>query len=370
MSEGYLATSGQSEHLKATIVPAHFCLSCSPLSTGEVAIPQVRHRFSESRTIADLRNTTPSLVLRLVSYCDINLNMLNILVDPSNERKIVDFRKLGFCDVLVLGRYHYAYVHKPLETHTHGNMFEICMLDEGTQTYVVEGHEFRLKGGDVLITFPNEKHGSGDNLENRGRLYWMLVKAPARNERFLNLTPRHGQALVQSLLAVKSRNFKGSPLLKYYLERIFDAYDSDHTPLQHAELKNWMLRFLLDVLADSVRFAESRITPAIRRVVEFIKGHLHDDFPSLEELAGLARLSLPRFKARFKQETGTSPGSYLMMERMREAQKLMVSTRQSVTDIGFELGFSTSQYFATVFKRYTGQTPKQFRLHHGPSRPQ
>ncbi|MDD4870064.1 MAG: AraC family transcriptional regulator [Kiritimatiellae bacterium] len=289
--------------------------------------------------------------------------MLNILVDPSNDRKIVDFRKLGFRDVLVLGRYNYAYAHKPLKKHSHGNMLEICLLDEGTQPYVVEGREYGLKGGDVMLTFPNEVHGSGDNPENRGRLYWMLIRVPGRKERFLNLAPVEGQSLVRGLLAIKSRHFKGHRMLKYYLERIFQAYDSDHSPLRHAEMKNWMVRFLLDVLADAKRLSESRISYSIKRVLDHIHQNLHGEFPSLEELAAMANLSLPRFKARFKQETGISPGNYIMTKKIEEARTLLSTARKPVTDTGLDLGFSSSQYFATVFKRYMGQTPTQFQRH-------
>ena len=62
--------------------------------------------------------------------------MLNVLIDPSDERKIADFRKLGMKDMLTLGRYQYTSARSPLKKHTHGNMFEICLLDEGVQTYI------------------------------------------------------------------------------------------------------------------------------------------------------------------------------------------------------------------------------------------
>lgn len=287
--------------------------------------------------------------------------MLNVLIDPSNERKIVDFRKLGFRDVFVLGRSNYAYTHAPLKNHSHGNMLEICLLDGGTQPYVVERKEYELKGGDIMLTLPDEIHGTGNNPLNRGRLYWMLIRVPGRKERFLNLAPADGHALVRGLMAIKVRHFKGRRILKYYLERIFETHDSSRTSLQCAEIRNWMLRFLLDVLADAKRLSESRISYSINRVLDHIHQNLHGEFPSLEKLAAMAKLSLPRFKVRFKQETGISPGSYIMTKKIEEARILLSTCEKTVTDTGFELGFSSSQYFATVFKRYAGQTPTQFR---------
>jgi AraC-like DNA-binding protein len=48
------------------------------------------------------------------------------------------------------------------------------------------------------------------------------------------------------------------------------------------------------------------------------------------------------------------------------AAELLRTTRRSVTDIAFDVGFSSSQYFATVFRRYTTLSPAEYR--HPPRR--
>jgi AraC-like DNA-binding protein len=287
--------------------------------------------------------------------------MFNVLVDPSSERKIIDLRKLRFRDIYVLGRYNYAYAHKPLEKHSHGKMIEICLQDEGTQPYRVGANSYCLKGGDILLTFPNEVHGSGGAPLNRGRLYWILIRIPGKNERFLNLPAAESRTLVNGLLSVRHRHFKGRRILKYYLERIFEVHDSGEPSMREAEIKNWALRFLLDVLADASQYAKSRISFQIGQALDHIRQNARTDFVPLEKLASVAKLSLPRFKARFKQETGFTPHNYIMLQKIEEAKNAVTGSKRSVTEIGTDLGFASSQYFATVFKRYTGKTPKEFR---------
>jgi hypothetical protein len=48
--------------------------------------------------------------------------------------------------------------------------------------------------------------------------------------------------------------------------------------------------------------------------------------------------------------------------RIAVAEKRLALRRDSVTEIALELGFSSSQYFATVFKRFTGMTPGGSRI--------
>ena len=287
--------------------------------------------------------------------------MLNILIDPSRERKIADLRTLGMRDVMTLGRYRYAHAHRPLEQHTHGDMFEICLLDEGVQPYMVAGRKFVLRGGDVLVTFPNEVHGTGRSPENRGRLYWLLVRMPGRRERFLNLPPPQGQRLVRALLSLSPRHFRAPRHLKAHLERIFEAFEREADPFRLADIQNWALRFILDTLRAAPARAVHPLSAAIRRALAYEEEHLSDGGLWIPELAAAAGLSVSHFKAQFKREVGLTPGNHLVQRRIERAQALLRASAASITNVAMQTGFASSQYFATAFKRYTGLTPGQYR---------
>ncbi len=287
--------------------------------------------------------------------------MLNILVDPSEQRKIADFRLLGFTDLMVLGRYQYSQAHEGLSEHTHGDMFEICLLDEGEQSYTVERRHYLLRGGDLLVVLPNERHSTGPAPENRGRLYWLLIRVPRKNERFLNLPSTFGREIVDALRGVPMRHFCVSHHLKGHLEKMFSVFDAPETPFRTAELQNWALRFVLDVLHDARKQSQRPIHYAIRNVQAHVRTHLTDADLSLAELAAVAKLSLSHFKAQFKREVGIAPRNFIVLEKIKRAKELLRSTATPVTEIGSALGFSSSQYFATVFKKQTGATPVEYR---------
>ncbi len=75
----------------------------------------------------------------------------------------------------------------------------------------------------------------------------------------------------------------------------------------------------------------------------------------------MAHLSLSRFKARFKNEVGLPPADFIMRGKIERARQLLAAGDLSVTQIAMRLGFSSTQYFATAFKRHTGKTPSQAR---------
>ena len=84
-------------------------------------------------------------------------------------------------------------------------------------------------------------------------------------------------------------------------------------------------------------------------------------FKNIESMAALAGLSPNRFINQFKSYTGFSPMDYLNREKLQRAKLMLADQDRSITDIAMELDFSTTQYFATMFKKYTGMTPTQFR---------
>lgn len=287
--------------------------------------------------------------------------MDEVLVNPSADRQILDFRLLGFDDVLVLGRYEYARAHATLENHRHSKMIEICLLESGKQVYVVEGKEHTLLGGDVFITYPGEVHGTGGHPEEKGVLFWLLIQTPGPHDRFLALPSSQGKLILDQLLHHTPRQFKGNAELKRLLNRIFKVHTNTDNPLRAADVQNLLLRFMLDMLTCARRLERSEPSEPIREIMTFIDAHL-DEMIGLDVLADRINLSLSRFKMRFKKEVGIPPADYIMRRKVEYAKRLLESRRRSITDIAMKLGFSSSQYLATVFKRYIGCTPSEFRM--------
>jgi AraC-like DNA-binding protein len=82
---------------------------------------------------------------------------------------------------------------------------------------------------------------------------------------------------------------------------------------------------------------------------------------SLVALSKLAGLSPSHLTALFVHEVGLSPHQYLLGERIRRAKELLRGTDRPVTELALELGFSSSQHFAKMFKRVAGTTALEYR---------
>ncbi len=62
----------------------------------------------------------------------------------------------------------------------------------------------------------------------------------------------------------------------------------------------------------------------------------------------------------FKAAYGVSPKQYQVAARIREAKRMLAGGDTSITETAMELGFSSSQHFATQFREFTGTTPRAF----------
>lgn len=99
-----------------------------------------------------------------------------------------------------------------------------------------------------------------------------------------------------------------------------------------------------------------RLKPAI----DFIEENFDKPF-SIEQLAKLCNYSEPRFFSLFKETTGVTPIVYKHNTAIQHALKYLSETSLSIEQISNKLGFSSSNYFRTVFFKYTGKTPKEIR---------
>jgi AraC-like DNA-binding protein len=277
----------------------------------------------------------------------------------AGERRILNLRELGIPDVPLVGRYEYHYAHPGLRTHTHPSAIEICYLARGKQTYRIGERQYHLVGGDLFVTVPGELHDTAGQPEDAGILYWINLRIPRRGGSLLGLPARDSVLLVEKLLDLPKRHFSGSVKLKMILDDVFEVYDRPDDPLKRVGMINLITRYLLEVVNCAQGCAHSRLSPGVARIAETIHSHPEENY-SLAALAEGAGLSVSRFKARFKAEVGAPPHEYILRSKIEAARKLLQED-WSVTDIAMRLGFASSQYFATVFKRFSDQTPGDFR---------
>lgn len=279
----------------------------------------------------------------------------------TTERSIINFEKFNLDGKIRLGRYSYKHVHGELETHSHDGMMEICYCDKGMQVYEVNGKEYQIRGGDVFITFPNEPHGSARHPEEKGALYWLIIQIP-KKERFLHYDEEESAVFINSLMGIRERHFKGTEGMKKMLDQLFTLHDE---PVQQALHKlhalNLISNFLLTVIEYSQKNIVREQSDRISEIRNFIHTHIYQSL-TIEVLAKELCMSDSHFKSWFKKEFGMPPVDYILRTRIEEGKKLLQMPHpESVTSIAFKLNFSSSQYFATVFKKYTGLSPAEFK---------
>jgi AraC-like DNA-binding protein len=72
-------------------------------------------------------------------------------------------------------------------------------------------------------------------------------------------------------------------------------------------------------------------------------------------------MSESRFSRVFKEVVGIGYKEYLNSVRLNQANRLLLNTSQSVSDIAYACGFNDSNYFSTFFKKTNGMSPLEFR---------
>jgi AraC family transcriptional regulator len=99
----------------------------------------------------------------------------------------------------------------------------------------------------------------------------------------------------------------------------------------------------------------------LRRVIDYIEGHLGEPTLSVEQLAEVAHLSPYHFSRAFKSATGQAPHRFVLERRVERARLHLAESRESLAGIAYCTGFSSQAHFSSIFRRLTGVTPKQYR---------
>jgi AraC-like DNA-binding protein len=83
-------------------------------------------------------------------------------------------------------------------------------------------------------------------------------------------------------------------------------------------------------------------------------------------VAAVAHISPAHFSRCFRDVFGETPHRYLQRRRVERSMFLLRETDRSVTDICFDVGFTSLGTFSRTFREIVGETPSGYRAGHGP----
>ena len=124
-------------------------------------------------------------------------------------------------------------------------------------------------------------------------------------------------------------------------------------------------KFLHKIIRDSIVWRIGSAKESGRNIVskarDYIDRNYMNDELSLLAVAEAVGLSPSYLSAQFKKEYGQNLSEYITVARIAHARELLCCTSKMIYEVAYDVGFRDYRYFSQIFKKYTGQTPRQFQ---------
>lgn len=198
-------------------------------------------------------------------------------------------------------------------------------------------------------------------VENYQKLVDMLPYNPdiTETERL-----RRSKIHAYMLLSVSVQN---AYIMKLPAGPLADALESGIRGIDEAKTLAEMRKALTDrfvTFADQIRDSRSMgNSDIVRSATQYISRHLGD--PVNEgQLAEKMGISVRQLSRLFNSQLGCTPYHYILNKKLQAAIYLMMHSDYTISKISDKLSFSSHGHFSRLFKKYTGQTPTDFKKSH------
>ena len=275
-------------------------------------------------------------------------------------RRVVDLTEEGVPEIPVLG------VNKSIRT-TEGSIFhrhacmEITYCALGNVKFDCDGRAYPIIPGSAFISRPKDVHRLRVNPKG-AKVYWIFLKLPKRGERFMGLGPAETRWIVQSFKSLPYKTFAAPENVGRCYERLFAVYDAERSDFtaRRLKLRTAALDLVIALLEAGVTALSTDADLRFRTLVDRMRRNPTKAF-SMDETAAELKCAPNTVRALFHKYVGLPPQSFMLKCRIRKAQDLLKKGALSVTDVAYELGFSSPQNFAIRFRQETGMSPTDWK---------
>ncbi len=281
----------------------------------------------------------------------------------------IDAAKLLRQGQLITIRPHTRFVAFPRHSH---NYVEIMYMCTGQTTHLIGGGTpVHLQAGELLFLNQQASHaiqkaGAGDVAVNFIVLpqffdyAFQIVGTSNLLGRFLLGTLKNGGAEISHLVCHTAELL---PVQNLVESMVWSLLHNEDGARRANQLRMAML--LLDLLNHheciDVQGEPGQGSPLVLAALREIEDNCRD--ASLSRVAERFHVSLAYLSALVRQATGNTFKELLQQKRLDRAQQLLRTTKLPVQAIAEAVGYDTTSYFYTIYKKAFGITPKEYRDH-------
>lgn len=248
------------------------------------------------------------------------------------------------------------------------DFWELVYVDKGAVEIQADDKQLVLNQGEILFHKPNEFHA---------------IKSFRSDPNFFVISFVCRSAAMELLAGYRAVL---SPSLKPFVSSIItEARTSFHIPKNdvnlsgltrrsHAKvggeqlIKTYLEQLLILLIRGLLEQKESSSFPGqeimeskqVLKIKDYIRENLGKQL-GLEELSAFTGYSKSYICRIFRQQCGTTVGSYITSQKIKHAKELIRNHSYNFSQISDMLAFDNPQYFASTFKRETGMTPSEFK---------
>ncbi len=239
---------------------------------------------------------------------------------------------------------------------------------DGRFDWIINSERHILYPGDLAIILPGQSFGSEKDLLDIGTLCWMHLELQGLEVngkicmgRWSRLSDSEcktiGRIMLLNNCCVLSKVKEAGTIFQRMLNEFTDQ------EIGYTTCINQLIDELLILSARQLtrqEISQRDFPQTFMKLEQTLRENLSHQW-TVEEMAALVGVGTTAFSEKAKSYTGFTPLNYLINIRIAEAIKLLKRSEAHVTDIAFDVGFYSSQHFATTFKKLTGYTPSEFR---------
>ena len=258
----------------------------------------------------------------------------------------------------------YMYSYNSMKSYTFNShmhrCYEIIHILCGKMLYTVEGNEYMLSDGDIIMTTPDELHSFRFPKECEYQREFIHIYPG-----FLERTPET-VAMLESREVGKYNHIPEDRVKKYGLDKIFeDIRNTCENPSEETDMivfANIVLfaakvhRILAE---DAPQYPELTSSVKAKSIYHYIDHNYMKDI-TVESIAEEMAMSPTGARRLFKNETGSSIKSYLTLRRVTAAKSLIMQGQKAMNILA-ECGFRDYSTFYRAFVKYVGMTPNEFK---------